>query len=177
MASKQYLSCFLPCFFSFLWFSWIQSGCHAEYVRCSKSYEKAHITIRSRGTRQKAAAPLSSASRQNHGMKKIKKKTKKTKRAPAPPTLPPLTWMDDEGMHLLASGKAPSADQLEERAKKFQEGIRKSPMWEETVRTFGKEKAGTSASVPSEVEVATKENMPQQPHAKRTDSSFASVGR
>jgi hypothetical protein len=74
-------------------------------------------------------------------MKKIKKKTKKAKRAPTPPTFPPLTWMDDEGMHVLASGTAPSPDQLEEMTKKFQEGIRKSPMWEEMVRTFGKEKA------------------------------------
>ncbi len=77
----------------------------------------------------------------NGDMKKIKKKTRKAKRAPTPPILPPLTWMDDEGMHLLASETAPSPDQLEEMTKKFQEGIRKSPMWEEMVRTFGKEKA------------------------------------
>ena len=74
-------------------------------------------------------------------MKKIKKKNKKAKRAPTPPTLPGLTWMDNEGMHILAPGKSPSLDQLEEMTKKFQEGIRKSPMWEEMVRTFGKEKA------------------------------------
>jgi hypothetical protein len=74
-------------------------------------------------------------------MKKIKKKTKKSNRLPIPSTLPPFTWMDDEGMHLLASGTAPSPDQLEEMTKKFQEGIRKSAMWEEMVKTFGKEKA------------------------------------
>jgi hypothetical protein len=74
-------------------------------------------------------------------MKKIKKKTKKSNRRPTPPTLPPFTWMDDEGMHLLASGTAPSPNQLEEMTKKFQEGIRKSAMWKEMVRTFGKEKA------------------------------------
>jgi hypothetical protein len=49
--------------------------------------------------------------------------------------------MDGEGMHLLAPGTEPSPDQLEEITRKFQEGIRKSPMWEEMVRTFGKEKA------------------------------------
>jgi hypothetical protein len=74
-------------------------------------------------------------------MKKIKKKTKKSNRPPTPPTLPPLTWMDGEGMHLLAAGTAPSPSQLEEMTKKFQEGIRKSLMWEEMVRTFGEEKA------------------------------------
>jgi len=74
-------------------------------------------------------------------MKKIKKKTKKAKRAPNPSSLPALTWMDDEGMHLLAQGTAPSPDQLEEITRKFQEGIKRSPMWEEMVRTFGKEKA------------------------------------
>jgi hypothetical protein len=74
-------------------------------------------------------------------MKKIKKKTKKSNRPLTPPALPPLTWMDDEGMHLLATGTAPSPDQLEEMTKKFQEGIRKSIMWEEMVRTFGEEKA------------------------------------
>ena len=74
-------------------------------------------------------------------MKKIKKKTKKSNRPPTPPTLPPLTWMDGEGMHLLAAGTAPSPDQLEEMTKKFQEGINKSLMWEEMVRTFGEEKA------------------------------------
>ena len=77
----------------------------------------------------------------NDDMKKIKKKTKKSNRPLTPPTLPPLTWMDDEGMHLLASGTTPSPDQLEEMTKKFQEGIRKSTMWEEMVRTFGEEKA------------------------------------
>lgn len=77
----------------------------------------------------------------NEDMKKIKRKTKKAKRAAIPPILPALTWMDEEGMHLLAPGTSPSPDQLEEMTKKFQEGIRKSPMWEEMVRTFGKEKA------------------------------------
>ena len=71
----------------------------------------------------------------------MKKKNKKAKRAPTPPTLQPLTWMDDEGVHLLAPGTGSSPDQLEEMTKKFQEGIRKSPMWEEMVRKFGKEKA------------------------------------
>jgi hypothetical protein len=74
-------------------------------------------------------------------MKKTKKKTKKSNRLLTPLALPPLTWMDDEGMHLLGSGTAPSPEQLEEMTKKFQEGIRKSTMWEEMVRTFGEEKA------------------------------------
>ena len=77
----------------------------------------------------------------NDDLKKIQRKTKKGKRAQTLPTLPPLTWMDDEAMHLLASGTVPSPDQLEEVTKKFQEGIRKSPMREEMVRMFGKEKA------------------------------------
>jgi hypothetical protein len=93
-----------------------------------------------RTSRSRAAAENQRYAR-NDNMKKIKKKTKKAKRAPTPSSLPALTWMDDEGMHLLAQGTAPSPDQLEEMTKKFQERIRKSPMWEEMVRTFGKEKA------------------------------------
>ena len=74
-------------------------------------------------------------------MKKIKKKTKKSNRPPTPPILSPFTWMDEEGMHLLASETAPSPKQLEEMTKKIQEGIRESTLWEEMVKTFGKEKA------------------------------------
>jgi len=74
-------------------------------------------------------------------MKKIKKrKANKSKAAGITPP-PALTWMNDEGIHLLAPGSPPSPGQLDEMTRRFQEGIRNSPMWGEMVRKFGKEKA------------------------------------
>jgi hypothetical protein len=74
-------------------------------------------------------------------MKKIKKK--KATRSKAVTESPPhaLTWMGGDGIHFVAPGTPPSPAQLEEMTKKYQESIRNSPMWDEMVRKFGKEKA------------------------------------
>ena len=74
-------------------------------------------------------------------MKKIKKR-KANKSKGAGVTSPPAwTWMNDEGIHLLAPSSAPSPAQLDEMTRRFREGIRNSPMWGEMVGKFGKEKA------------------------------------
>jgi len=74
-------------------------------------------------------------------MKKTKKKKANKSKAAAVSPRPALTWMGDEGIHLVAPGSPLSSAQLEEMTRTFQEGIRNSPMWDEMVRRFGKEKA------------------------------------
>jgi hypothetical protein len=73
-------------------------------------------------------------------MKKAKKKDNKSKAAAASPW-PALSWMNNEGIHLVAPGSPPSSGQLDEMTRKFQEDIRNSPMWSEMVRRYGKQKA------------------------------------
>lgn len=75
-------------------------------------------------------------------MKKIrKKKGDKSKNAVKASNPSALTWMDNDGVHLLAQGTPPSPDQLDAMTKQFQESIRNSPMWDDMVRQFGKKKA------------------------------------
>lgn len=52
-----------------------------------------------------------------------------------------FSWMDDEGLHLVAPGKPASPEQLEKITKEYQRRIRKSPLWGEMVRKYGKEEA------------------------------------
>jgi len=54
---------------------------------------------------------------------------------------PSFSWMDDEGLHLMEPGTPPSPEQLEKMTEEYQKRIRKSPMWDEMVREFGKEEA------------------------------------
>jgi hypothetical protein len=49
--------------------------------------------------------------------------------------------MDDEGIHLLEPGTPPSPEQLKKMTEEYQKRIRKSSMWNEMVRDFGKEEA------------------------------------
>ena len=55
--------------------------------------------------------------------------------------LPVFTAMDEEGMHALIPGLPPSEERLEEMSKIYQENIRNSPLWDEMVKEYGKEKA------------------------------------
>ncbi len=53
----------------------------------------------------------------------------------------PHTWMADDGMHVIAPGGLSSPDELEKMTKKYQKTIRNSPIWDEMVQQYGKEKA------------------------------------
>ncbi len=53
-----------------------------------------------------------------------------------------ISWIDDEGVHLVAPGSAPSPEELEQMTKEYQKQIRNSPLWNEMVKKFGKERAG-----------------------------------
>lgn len=54
---------------------------------------------------------------------------------------PSFSWTDDEGLHLMEPGSPPSPEQLKKITEEYQKRIRKSPMWNEMVRDFGKEEA------------------------------------
>jgi hypothetical protein len=51
------------------------------------------------------------------------------------------TWVAPDGVHAVLPGTPPSAEQLEELTKAYQQQIRNSPLWAEMVREFGAAKA------------------------------------
>ena len=53
-----------------------------------------------------------------------------------------ISWTDDDGIHLVSPGSAPSPEQLKQMTKQYQKRILNSPVWDEMVRNYGKEKAG-----------------------------------
>jgi len=55
--------------------------------------------------------------------------------------LPGFSWQDGEGFHFLRPGRRPSPEQVEEMTRQYQEKIRNSPLWDQMVNNFGKEKA------------------------------------
>jgi hypothetical protein len=65
--------------------------------------------------------------------KKKRKKLKKDKRM--------STWIESDGVHSIMPGKPPSPEMMDKISKKFQENIRKSPLWDEMVKKYGRKKA------------------------------------
>jgi hypothetical protein len=51
------------------------------------------------------------------------------------------SWAEDDGIHFINQGPAPSPERLAEMTKEYQKRIRNSPLWDEMVNKFGKEKA------------------------------------
>jgi hypothetical protein len=47
----------------------------------------------------------------------------------------------DDGLHMLLPGDAPSDGLLDQLSEQYQQNIRKSPLWDEIVRRFGREEA------------------------------------
>ena len=52
-----------------------------------------------------------------------------------------ISWADDDGIHFVSPSSAPSSEQLKQMTKEYQKRIRNSPVWDEMVRNYGKEKA------------------------------------
>jgi hypothetical protein len=71
---------------------------------------------------------------------RLKRERRKTRdmRSPAPIG---STWIDQEGLHAVLPGAAPSSEMMEEMTKQYQKSIRQSPIWDELVRRFGRKKA------------------------------------
>ena len=72
---------------------------------------------------------------------RLKRERKKKEGSKEPPTPIGSTWLDQEGVHAILPGTAPSPEVLEEMTQQYQQSIRQSPMWDEMVRQFGEEKA------------------------------------
>lgn len=53
----------------------------------------------------------------------------------------PIKWMDEEGLHVMKEGEEPSEEELAEMTKEYQRQIRKSPMWKDMVKIYGREQA------------------------------------
>ena len=51
------------------------------------------------------------------------------------------SWMEQDGLHVTMPGAAPGEVEMAELTKRYQENMRDSPLWDEMVRRFGKEKA------------------------------------
>lgn len=72
-------------------------------------------------------------------------KKSRRKRQQPPPQPPPIAervgWQADDGFHMLVPGAPPTPEMLEEMTRHYQEQLRHSPVWEEMVKKYGKEKA------------------------------------
>lgn len=53
----------------------------------------------------------------------------------------PDAWADEEGLHIISQGVKPTSFEIDKMSKEYQNQIRNSPMWDEMVNEFGKEKA------------------------------------
>jgi hypothetical protein len=75
------------------------------------------------------------------GKRKKEKVKGKRKQTHDSSTAPSFFWTDNGEMHGLIPGERPSEAQIEMMTRKYQEEIRKSPIWDEMVREYGKDKA------------------------------------
>ena len=57
------------------------------------------------------------------------------------PSVDTSSWMDQDGLHLVAPGSPLTQEALERMAQAYQKRIRASAMWKDMVREYGKEKA------------------------------------
>ena len=80
------------------------------------------------------------------GRRADKKKDKAQRRkrksqSHGPPKLLGEAWIDQDGVHTLLPGTPPDQQALQRMTGVYQEQIRKSPLWDEMVREFGRQKA------------------------------------
>lgn len=79
--------------------------------------------------------------------KKKKKRRKRNKSQPhgtgSGPLFPPegMSWMERDGLHALMPGEKPSEAEIRKITEAYQRQIRKSPLFRQWVREFGKKKA------------------------------------
>jgi len=52
-----------------------------------------------------------------------------------------LSWMEGDGLHALIPAEKPSEAQIQKITEQYQREIRKSPLFKEWVKQFGKQKA------------------------------------
>ena len=52
-----------------------------------------------------------------------------------------MTWMEGDGLHALLPGEKPSVEQIRKITEEYQRQIRKSPLFKQWVKHYGKKKA------------------------------------
>ena len=50
------------------------------------------------------------------------------------------SWLDDEGIHVIVPGSPATPEMLERMTERYQEEIRRSPLWDKMVKEFGEPK-------------------------------------
>ena len=73
--------------------------------------------------------------------KKSRNRIKRERRKQEKGNPPSFFWNDQEGYHGLIPGERPTPEQVDEMSRRYQEEIRKSPLWDKMLRKFGREKA------------------------------------
>lgn len=53
----------------------------------------------------------------------------------------PTTWIDEEGLHVLADGSKPTSSEIDKMTNEYQNQIKNSPLWDKMVKQYGEEKA------------------------------------
>jgi hypothetical protein len=71
--------------------------------------------------------------------KKLKREIQQRKRRILSPSVD--SWADNDGLHFVGQGAPPTSEDYKEMTKTYQAKIRNSPMWDQWVKQFGKEKA------------------------------------
>ena len=72
-------------------------------------------------------------------IKKIKRNQRNSNQAKI--TIPDATWVDEDGMHYVGSGQAPTLEEYQRMTEEYQQRIRKSPLWKQMVEQYGKKQA------------------------------------
>ncbi len=70
-----------------------------------------------------------------------KKRKPKSKRKSQDLKLDMKSWLDDEGIHVIVPGSPATPEMLERMTERYQEEIRRSPLWDKMVKEFGEPKA------------------------------------
>lgn len=52
-----------------------------------------------------------------------------------------MAWVEQDGIHALIPGVRPAEAQIEEMNLIYQEKLRHTPLWDEMIKQFGREKA------------------------------------
>ena len=71
-------------------------------------------------------------------MSKKKRKLKMRDRQSKARSMP---WLERDGLHALLPGSPPSPEMLDDMTRRYQQKIRKSPLWDEMIGEFGEEEA------------------------------------
>jgi len=73
--------------------------------------------------------------------KVMSKKKRKLKMRDRQSKAQAASWLGGDGLHASVPGSAPSPEMLDDMTRRYQQKIRKSPLWDEMVREFGAEEA------------------------------------